>query len=138
LDQKPTADIRSAAEGARGRASADSWAGSVSDRGEERADRAGPAPEGKRTAAGVRRGPRGSESFDQDWTREIRPGRMSGCEWHLQMGRGVRRSCAKRYPRSEPFDLNRTEGIRPGKQTADGGAAPLRGGEVARVEAGAS
>jgi hypothetical protein len=29
------------------------------------------------------------------------------------------------------------EGIRPGKQTAAGGAAPLRGGEVAGVEAGA-
>jgi hypothetical protein len=29
-------------------------------------------------------------------------------------------------------------GIRPGKQTAAGGAAPLRGGEVAGVEAGAS
>jgi hypothetical protein len=40
--------------------------------------------------------------------------------------------------RSGPFDLDRTEGIRPGKQTAAGGAAPLRGGEVARVEAGAS
>jgi hypothetical protein len=40
--------------------------------------------------------------------------------------------------RSEPFDLNQTEGIRPGKQTAAGGAAPLRGGEFARVEAGAS
>jgi hypothetical protein len=45
------------------------------------------------------------------------------------------RSC---IPRSGPFDLNRTEGIRPGKQTTAGGAAPLRGGEVASVEAGAS
>jgi hypothetical protein len=50
----------------------------------------------------------------------------------------VRRACAKRYPRSELFDLNRTEGIRPGKQTAAGGAAPLRGGEVTGAEAGAS
>jgi hypothetical protein len=41
-------------------------------------------------------------------------------------------------PRSGPFDLNRTQGIRPGKQTAEGGAAPLRDGEVAGVEAGAS
>jgi hypothetical protein len=40
-------------------------------------------------------------------------------------------------PGSGPFDLNQTEGIRPGKQTAAGGAAPLRGGEVAGVEAGA-
>jgi hypothetical protein len=40
--------------------------------------------------------------------------------------------------RSGPFDLNRTEGIRPEKQTAAGGAAPLCGGEVAGVEAGAS
>jgi hypothetical protein len=64
--------------------------GSVSDRGGERADRAGLATEGKRTAAGVRgdasrsikigRGdPRGSEPFDPDRTGEIRPGRMSGC-----------------------------------------------------------
>jgi hypothetical protein len=52
------------------------------------------------------------------------------------VGQGVRRACAKRYPRSEPFDLNRTEGIRPRKQTAAGGAAPLLGGEVAGVEAG--
>jgi hypothetical protein len=29
-------------------------------------------------------------------------------------------------------------GVRPGKQTTAGGAAPLRGGEVAGVEAGAS
>jgi hypothetical protein len=41
-------------------------------------------------------------------------------------------------PRFEPFDLNQMEGIRPGEQTAAGGAAPLRGGEVAGVEAGAS
>jgi hypothetical protein len=41
-------------------------------------------------------------------------------------------------PRSGPFDLDRTEGIRPGKQTAVGGTAPLRGGEVTGVEAGAS
>jgi hypothetical protein len=38
-------------------------------------------------------------------------------------------------PGSKSFDLNRTEGIRPGKQTAAGGAAPLHGGEVAGVEA---
>jgi hypothetical protein len=57
--------------------------GSVSDRGGERADRAGPAPEEKRTAIGVRGGPsrsikigrggvrgdpRVSEPFDQDRT----------------------------------------------------------------------
>jgi hypothetical protein len=42
----------------------------------------------------------------------------------------------KRYPRSRPCDLNRTEGIRPGGRMAAGGAAPLRGGEVAGVEAG--
>jgi hypothetical protein len=41
-------------------------------------------------------------------------------------------------PWSEPFDLNWMEGIRPGKQTAAGGTAPLRGGEVARVEVGIS
>jgi hypothetical protein len=41
-------------------------------------------------------------------------------------------------PRSESFNLNRTEGIKPGKQMAAGGAAPLCGGEVVGVEAGAS
>jgi hypothetical protein len=41
-------------------------------------------------------------------------------------------------PWSGPFDLNRTEGIRPGKQTAADGTAPFRGGEVTEVEAGAS
>jgi hypothetical protein len=40
-------------------------------------------------------------------------------------------------PRSGPFDLNRMEGVRSGKQTAAGDTAPLRGGEVAGVEAGA-
>jgi hypothetical protein len=38
-------------------------------------------------------------------------------------------------PRSGPFDLNRMEGIRPVKQTVVSGAAPLRGDEVAEVEA---
>jgi hypothetical protein len=42
------------------------------------------------------RGPRGSEPFDQDRTGEIRPGKQT---------------CAKRYPWSKLFDLNRTEGI---------------------------
>jgi hypothetical protein len=84
--------------------------GSVSDRGRERADRAGPAPGGlgadRRARAsgragakgypgvravrsrsdggglrGVRGGPRGSEPFNQDRTGEIRPGRMSDCGW---------------------------------------------------------
>jgi hypothetical protein len=36
-------------------------------------------------------------------------------------------------PRSGPFDLNQTEGIRLGKQTAAGGVAPLRCGEVVGV-----
>jgi hypothetical protein len=55
------------------------------------------------------------------------------------VGQGVKRACAKRYPRSRPCDLNRTEGIRPGgRQTTAGGAAPLRSGEVAGVEAGMS
>jgi hypothetical protein len=65
-----------------------SGTGNVSDRGGERTDRAGPAPEGRRTATGVRGGPSrsikirrgvGSESFDQDQTGKIRPGRISGC-----------------------------------------------------------
>jgi hypothetical protein len=54
------------------------------------------------------------------------------------VGQGVRCACAKQYQRSGPFDLNRTERIGPGKQTAAGGAAPLHGGVVAGVEAGVS
>jgi hypothetical protein len=51
----------------------------------------------------------------------------------------VRRACVKRYPavRAVRSESDRGE-IRPGKQTAAGGAAPLRGGEVAGVETGAS
>jgi hypothetical protein len=85
---------------------------------------------------------------------------------HQRQAKGAGRACTKRYPRSGSFDLNRTEGIRGrpraqgararsgtrglgraisigrrgsdrGKQTAAGGAAPLRGGEVTGVEAGA-
>jgi hypothetical protein len=56
--------------------------GSVNDRGGERADRAGPAPEGKRTAIGVRavrsrsyrEGSEGSEPFDQDQTGKSQTG----------------------------------------------------------------
>jgi hypothetical protein len=57
-----------------------------------RADRAGPAPGGKRMATRVRGGPRRSESFNQDRT-EGGP-------------KGVRTGPS----RSEPFDLNRMEG----------------------------
>jgi hypothetical protein len=75
---------------------ADERARGISDRGGERTDRAGPTPEGKRTATGVRggpshsikigrregseAGPKGFEPFDQDQTGEIRPERMSGCK----------------------------------------------------------
>jgi hypothetical protein len=54
------------------------------------------------------------------------------------VGQGVRCACAKRYPWFGPFNLNRMEGIGPGKQTAAGGAAPLHDGEVAGVEVGVS
>jgi hypothetical protein len=49
--------------------------------------------------------------------------------------KGAGSACAKRCPWSGPFDLNRTEGIRP---RVAGDAAPLRGGEVTRIEAGVS
>jgi hypothetical protein len=101
-----------------------------------------------RALIGGCRGPRGSEPFDQDRTGRGPRGpneseRIRGGSERLQMaltgGPGrVRRACRSGIPRSGPFDLNRTEGIRPGKQTAAGGAAPLRGGEVDGVEASAS
>jgi hypothetical protein len=82
----------------------------------------------------------GSEPFDQD--------RMAGSEGVRAVrsrSDGGGGSEGVRVVRSEsdgggsePFDLNRAEGMRPGKQTAAGGAAPLCGGEVAGVEAGAS
>jgi hypothetical protein len=53
-------------------------------------------------------------------------------------GTGRKARVREVVPAVRPFDLNRTEGIRPGKQTAVGGAAPLRGGEVAGDEAGMS
>jgi hypothetical protein len=40
-------------------------------------------------------------------------------------------------PWSEPCDLNRTEGTRPGRTDSCGGVVPLRGGGVAGVEAAA-
>jgi hypothetical protein len=55
LNLELTVEIRSVAEGARGGGRAlTGGTRSVSDRRGEHADRAGPAPEGKRTAAGVR------------------------------------------------------------------------------------
>jgi hypothetical protein len=97
------AEIRSAAEGARGRALI-SGTRSVSDRGGESAlTERGPAPEGKQTATRVRGGPsrsikieRGGVRGGPNWSEgvrtgpsrsikirrgKIRPGRMSGCEW---------------------------------------------------------
>jgi hypothetical protein len=74
-----------------------------------------------------------SESDGGDQTRGDRRLRAA-----LTGGQGVRRACAKRYPRSGPCDLNRTEGTRPGRTDGWGGAIPLRGGGVAGVEAGAS
>jgi hypothetical protein len=112
----------------------------------ERAQRQG----GKQTATGVRGGPsrlieiarRGSEGG---------PGRSIEIGWGKSDGEGLAAAGgADRWakasgararsgiPRSGPCNLNRTEGIRPGKQTAAGGAAPLCDGEVAGVEACAS
>jgi hypothetical protein len=93
-------EIRSAAKGARGRASADRRARGVRDRG------------------GLAPGDTGAD----------------------RRARGAGHMCAKRYPRSGSCDQDRTEGIRPGRRgrTAAGGAAHLRGGEVARFEAGTS
>jgi hypothetical protein len=97
LDQKPTTEIRSAAEGGR---ALTGGTGSVSDRGGERADRASRAPEGKRTATGVRggsepfdqdrtgRGPRGSEPFDQDRTGENQTGKDERLRVALTSGSG--------------------------------------------------
>jgi hypothetical protein len=94
LDQKPTAGIRSAAEGtrARGRASTNKRARGVSDRGGGRIDRAGPALE------------------------DLGANRRTRVSGH---------ACAKRYPLSEPFNLNRTEGIRLGGNRRLQGSEPF-------------
>jgi hypothetical protein len=60
--------------------------GSVSDKGEERADRAGPAP-GETDGC---RGPRASEAFDQDRTEGVRTG-SEGVRGGRGGPRGVRR-----------------------------------------------
>jgi hypothetical protein len=95
----------------------------------------GPGRQGVRARSGIL----GSGQFDQDRTEG---GVRGGPSRAIKIERGEirlgKQTCTKRYLRSEPFDLNRTKGIRPGKQTAADGAAPLRGGEVADVEAGAS
>jgi hypothetical protein len=45
-------------------------------------DRTEGGPNGSEGVRRVRGGPKGSEPFDQDRMGEIRPGRMSGCGWH--------------------------------------------------------
>jgi hypothetical protein len=61
----------------------------------------------------------------------VRAVRSGSDEGDQRQAKGARHACAKRYPRSGPCDQDRTEGIRSGKkQTAAGGAAPLRGDEV--------
>jgi hypothetical protein len=117
LDQKPTAEIRSTAEAARaGGRALTSGAGSVSDRGDERTDRAGPAQERKWTATGVRGGPshsikiglgrvrrgskqvqaglRGSKPFDQDRTGENQTGKDERLRVALTGGPG-RQACVR-------------------------------------------
>jgi hypothetical protein len=109
-------------------------------------DRAGPAPEGKRTAieaqggpsrsikigrggvrggsrgvrrcpGGVGRGPGGSEPFDQDRTGKNQSGKDERLRVTLTGGTGRQARVRSGIPRSGPCDLNPTEGIRPGKQT---------------------
>jgi hypothetical protein len=67
------AEIRSAAEGARvGGQALTGGTGSVNDRGGERADRAGPALEAKRTATRVRGGPSRSIKIGRGGVRTVR------------------------------------------------------------------
>jgi hypothetical protein len=54
------------------------------------------------------------------------------------VGQGVRRACAKRYPAVQAVRSESDGGDQTGEQTAAGGVIPLRSGEVAEVEAGAS
>jgi hypothetical protein len=95
--------------------------GSVSDRGGERADRAGAAPGGLgadrragRQGTSARSGILRSGPFDLDRTEGTRLGkdeRSEPCD--QDRTEGIRRACAKRYPWSGPCDQDRTEGIRP-------------------------
>jgi hypothetical protein len=85
-----------------------------------------------------RRGAKGVRAVRSRSDGENQTGNEQRLRMALTGGPGRQARKAKRYPRFEPFDQDRTGGIRPGKQMAVGGAAPLRGGEVAGVEAGAS
>jgi hypothetical protein len=67
---------------------------------------------------------RGNERLEgSEGVRDVRSrsdgGNQTGMDEQLRVtltgGQGVRCACAKWYPRSEPFDLNQTEGIGPGK-----------------------
>jgi hypothetical protein len=84
--------------------------GSVSDRGGERVDRAGPAPEGKRTVAGVRAVR--SRSYGGNQTKKDERLWVA-----LTGGSGRQARVRSGIPRSEPCDQDWTGEIRPGKQT---------------------
>jgi hypothetical protein len=59
--------------------------------------------------------------------------------WALTGGPGAGRTCAKRYPAIWVVRLGSDGGDQTEEgRSATGGATPLRGGEVARVEAGMS
>jgi hypothetical protein len=81
--------------------------GSSSYRGEEHADRAGPAPGG----LGADRRARASGARAQSGTavQAVRSGSDGGDQRHAK---GAGHACAKRYPRSGPCDQDWTEGIR--------------------------
>jgi hypothetical protein len=72
------------------------------------------AVEGARASGRALTGGPGSVS-DRGGERADRVGPAPGYLGAVRRARAPRRACAKRYPRSGLFNLNRTEGIRPGK-----------------------
>jgi hypothetical protein len=70
--------------------------------------------EGARASGRALTGGPGSVS-DRGGERADRAGLTLGYLGADKRARALGHTCAKRYPWSEPFDLNRTEGVKPGK-----------------------
>jgi hypothetical protein len=112
---------------------ADKRARGVSGRGGDRTDRAGPAPEGKRTATGVRGGPNSSIKIGQ---REGSEGVRRGPSRLIKIGRG-KSDRGNRRARSGTRGPSRS--IRIGRRGSDRGnrrlqAAPLLSAAVRSPE----
>jgi hypothetical protein len=85
------------------------------------------------------RGSEGSKPFDQDRTGKSQTGTDERLRVALTGGPGHQACMREAVSRGPICSIKIGRGgVRPGKQTATGAAAPLRGSEVTGVEVGAS